>query len=225
MIFGLPPISFKSLRNWRPWFYPIAHDWPSPSTHQLQLLHHSARRMWFGSTPQPATVTTSIITFLVGNPNLNLHLPLESCGEAISGSSSFLFCSRGSRSWCYKKTTLDSLHRGRGKIPWHLAITCWEDTTSDHEPQKVWRYDGGNNEFDSTDPVFSGYILVPEIYKSSRKASPKFINNLRHTPPHRKKVNSSHSENSWWHDNCWLRIEHAWCSTIYNKSSKTHSFC
>ena len=28
------------------------------------------------STPHPATVTTRIITFLVGNPNLNLHLPL-----------------------------------------------------------------------------------------------------------------------------------------------------
>ena len=28
------------------------------------------------STPHPVTVTTRIITFLVGNPNLNLHLPL-----------------------------------------------------------------------------------------------------------------------------------------------------
>ena len=146
MIFGLPPrpISFKSLRNWRPWFFPIAHDWPSPSTHQLQLLHHSARRMWFGSTPQPATVTTSIITFLVGNPNLNLHLPLESCGEAISGSSSFLFCSRGSRSWCYKKPTLDSLHRGRGKMPLtsgHYLLRGYYIWPWATESMTVWRWE------------------------------------------------------------------------------------
>ena len=30
------------------------------------------------STPHPVTVTSRIITFLVGNPNLNLHLPLAS---------------------------------------------------------------------------------------------------------------------------------------------------
>ena len=32
-----------------------------------------------GLSPLPVTVTTRIITFLVGDPNLNLHLPQESC--------------------------------------------------------------------------------------------------------------------------------------------------
>ena len=31
-----------------------------------------------GLSPLPVTVTTRIITFLVGDPNLNLHLPQES---------------------------------------------------------------------------------------------------------------------------------------------------
>ena len=33
---------------------------------------------YLGTTPHPLTVTTRIITFLIGNPNLNLHLWLES---------------------------------------------------------------------------------------------------------------------------------------------------
>jgi len=32
----------------------------------------------FGYIPQIVTVTARIMTFLVGNPNLNLHLPLAS---------------------------------------------------------------------------------------------------------------------------------------------------
>ncbi len=35
--------------------------------------------LYLRSTPHPVTVTTRIITFLVGNPYLNLHLPLASC--------------------------------------------------------------------------------------------------------------------------------------------------
>ena len=34
--------------------------------------------IYLRSTPHPVTVTTRNITFLVGNPNLNLHLPLAS---------------------------------------------------------------------------------------------------------------------------------------------------
>ena len=33
---------------------------------------------WVRSTPHPVTVTTKIMTFLVGNPEQNLHLPLAS---------------------------------------------------------------------------------------------------------------------------------------------------
>ena len=33
---------------------------------------------WYGIPPRAVTVTTRIITFLVGNPNLNLYLPLAS---------------------------------------------------------------------------------------------------------------------------------------------------
>ena len=36
------------------------------------------RGLYFGLSPLPVTVTTRIITFSVGNPNLNLHLPLAS---------------------------------------------------------------------------------------------------------------------------------------------------
>ena len=32
-------------------------------------------QLYFGLSPLPVTVTTRIITFLVGDPNLNLHLP------------------------------------------------------------------------------------------------------------------------------------------------------
>ncbi len=32
--------------------------------------------VYFGCGPLTVTVTTKIITFLIGNPNLNLHLPL-----------------------------------------------------------------------------------------------------------------------------------------------------
>ena len=35
-------------------------------------------RVYIGTTPHPVTVTTRIIPFLVGNPNLNLHLRLAS---------------------------------------------------------------------------------------------------------------------------------------------------
>ena len=38
----------------------------------------------FGCGPLIETVTTRIITFLIGNPNLNLHFPLASCDGAIS---------------------------------------------------------------------------------------------------------------------------------------------
>ena len=44
----------------------------------LCLFHffQTKRSVYVRSTPHPVTVTTRIITFLVGNPNLNLHLPL-----------------------------------------------------------------------------------------------------------------------------------------------------
>ena len=37
--------------------------------------------MYIGYAPLPVTVTTRIISFLVGDPNLNLYLPLASCGH------------------------------------------------------------------------------------------------------------------------------------------------
>ncbi len=40
----------------------------------------SIKEASFRSSPHPVTVTTRIISFLAGNPNLNLHLPLESWG-------------------------------------------------------------------------------------------------------------------------------------------------
>ena len=40
--------------------------------------------VFFGCGPLTVTVTTKTIKFLIGNPNLNLHLPLESCEGATS---------------------------------------------------------------------------------------------------------------------------------------------
>ena len=51
----------------------------SPSFAKNKSLKNPAN---VGCGPLTVTVTTKIITFLIGNPNLNLHLPLESCEGA-----------------------------------------------------------------------------------------------------------------------------------------------
>ena len=47
-----------------------------PTISHIKIWKHPIERtIYFGLSPLPVTVTTRIITFLVGDPNLNLHLP------------------------------------------------------------------------------------------------------------------------------------------------------
>ena len=48
------------------------------SSASMQKITTTKTTLLFGLSPFPVTVTTRIITFLVGNPNLNLHLPQAS---------------------------------------------------------------------------------------------------------------------------------------------------
>ena len=71
----------KTITSTVQWFWDGSESWK----HQLQwclgdgwVYRKGTNTIYFRSTPLPVTVTTRIITFLVGDPNLNLHLPQAS---------------------------------------------------------------------------------------------------------------------------------------------------
>ena len=75
---------------------------PGSESFKLLLLKLGDGLSNLGCGPLTVIVTTRIITFLVGDPNLNLHFPLESCEGA----------------------TPKSNHYCRGLI-WSLVGDCW----------------------------------------------------------------------------------------------------
>ena len=66
--FSLPQLPFR-VRS-----FEVAIIWPDLYQKFTEIMPSSA--VFLGFSPFPVTVTTRIITFLVGDPNLNLHLPL-----------------------------------------------------------------------------------------------------------------------------------------------------